>query len=125
LHSRTYRCIWVLIYRSVRRFLVLPGFFSKEKGSSGERDLKVQIHPIIVCRIGGILLKVRDVIKIIEADGGNLVTTIGSHRQYKHPEKPGRITLAGHPADDLAPGTFEQYFFNKQKIRNETYAQVP
>ncbi|WP_352151828.1 type II toxin-antitoxin system HicA family toxin [Methanoculleus oceani] len=31
--------------------------------------------------------------------------TRGSHRQYKHPSKSGRITLAGHPADDLAPGT--------------------
>jgi len=115
LHSRTYRCIWVLIYRSVHRFLVLPGFFSKEKGSSGERDLKVQIHPIIVCRIGGILLKVRDVIKIIEADGGNLVTTIGSHRQYKHPEKPGRITHAGQTADDLTPGTLNSIFLTSKK----------
>ena len=34
-----------------------------------------------------------------------LVATRGSHRQYKHPSKPGRITIAGHPADELAPGT--------------------
>jgi predicted RNA binding protein YcfA (HicA-like mRNA interferase family) len=31
--------------------------------------------------------------------------TRGSHRQYKHPSKPGRVTLAGHPNDDLPPGT--------------------
>jgi predicted RNA binding protein YcfA (HicA-like mRNA interferase family) len=31
--------------------------------------------------------------------------TKGSHRQYKHPAKPGRVTIAGHPGDDLAPGT--------------------
>jgi predicted RNA binding protein YcfA (HicA-like mRNA interferase family) len=29
----------------------------------------------------------------------------GSHRQYKHPTKPGLVTLPGKPGDDLAPGT--------------------
>ena len=42
---------------------------------------------------------------MIEADGWYLVTTRGSHRQYKHPEKTGRITIAGHLTDNLAPGT--------------------
>lgn len=50
-------------------------------------------------------MKVKDCIKMIEADGWYLVVTRGSHWQYKHPEKPGRITIAGHPADVLAPGT--------------------
>ena len=50
-------------------------------------------------------MKVRDVIKMIEADGWYLITTKGSHRQYKHSAKPGRVTVAGHPGDDLAPGT--------------------
>ncbi|MCK8517403.1 type II toxin-antitoxin system HicA family toxin [Methanoculleus sp. 7T] len=50
-------------------------------------------------------MKVKDCIKMIEADGWYLVATRGSHRQYKHPSKPGRITIAGHPADELAPGT--------------------
>lgn len=50
-------------------------------------------------------MKVRDVIKLIETDGWYLVATKGSHRQYKHPVKPGRVTIAGHPNDDLAPGT--------------------
>ncbi len=27
------------------------------------------------------------------------------HRQYKHPSKPGRVTVAGKPSHDLAPGT--------------------
>lgn len=44
-------------------------------------------------------------IKLIEADGWYLVVTKGSHRQYKHPSKPGRVTIAGHPSHDLAPGT--------------------
>ena len=50
-------------------------------------------------------MRVRDVIRLIEENGWHLVATKGSHRQYKHPEKPGRITVAGHPGDDLAPGT--------------------
>ncbi len=77
---------------------------------------KVQIHQIKLCGIGGILRKVRDIIKIIEAHGWYLVATKGSHRQYKHPVIPGRITIAGHPADDLAPGTMNS-IFKQAKIK--------
>ncbi len=69
-----------------------------------------QKHPREYDDSGGSILKVREIIKIIEADGWYLVATKGSHRQYKHPEKPGRITIAGHPADDLAPGTMNSIF---------------
>jgi predicted RNA binding protein YcfA (HicA-like mRNA interferase family) len=50
--------------------------------------------------------KVRDAVKLIEADGWRVVTTKGSHRQFKHQTKSGRVTIAGHPPDDLAPGTY-------------------
>lgn len=50
-------------------------------------------------------MKVREVIELIEEDGWYLVATKGSHRQYKHPTKSGRVTIAGHPGHDLAPGT--------------------
>jgi len=50
-------------------------------------------------------VKVREAISLIEADGWALVATRGSHRQYRHPTKPGRVTIAGKPSDDLAPGT--------------------
>lgn len=50
-------------------------------------------------------MKVREAIRLIEDDGWYLVATRGSHRQYKHPTKPGRVTIAGKPSDDLAPGT--------------------
>jgi predicted RNA binding protein YcfA (HicA-like mRNA interferase family) len=50
-------------------------------------------------------MKVRDAIKMIEADGWYQVATRGSHRQFKHDEKPGRVTISGKPSDDLAPGT--------------------
>ncbi len=50
-------------------------------------------------------MKVLEAIKTMEADGWYLVATRGSHRQFKHPVKPGRVTIAGKPSDDLAPGT--------------------
>ena len=50
--------------------------------------------------------KVRDAIKLIEGDGWREVSTKGSHRQFKHAMKAGRVTIAGHPSDDLAPGTY-------------------
>ncbi|MBC8012670.1 MAG: type II toxin-antitoxin system HicA family toxin [Methyloceanibacter sp.] len=50
-------------------------------------------------------MKVREAIRLIEADGWQLVATRGSHRQYRHPKKSGRGTIAGKPSDDLAPGT--------------------
>jgi predicted RNA binding protein YcfA (HicA-like mRNA interferase family) len=50
-------------------------------------------------------VKVREAMKLIERDGWFVVATRGSHRQYKHPTKLGRVTIAGKPSDDLAPGT--------------------
>jgi len=50
-------------------------------------------------------MKVREVIKILENNGWYLVHQKGSHRQYKHQSKAGRVTIAGHLSDDIAPGT--------------------
>ena len=53
-------------------------------------------------------MKVRDIIKLVEKDGWvpvPLPRTGTSHRQYKHPLKPGRVTIAGHAGDDVDPGT--------------------
>jgi predicted RNA binding protein YcfA (HicA-like mRNA interferase family) len=50
-------------------------------------------------------VEIRDVIKMLGRDGWYLATTRGSHRQYKHRSKQGRVTIAGKPNDDLAPGT--------------------
>jgi predicted RNA binding protein YcfA (HicA-like mRNA interferase family) len=50
-------------------------------------------------------MKIRELIRLIEQDGWVLVTTKGSHRQYKHPVKTGRVTIAGKLGDDLARGT--------------------
>jgi predicted RNA binding protein YcfA (HicA-like mRNA interferase family) len=40
--------------------------------------------------------KVIEVIKLLEADGWILVATKGDHRQYKHPQKKGKVTIIGH-----------------------------
>lgn len=50
-------------------------------------------------------MKVRDVIRLLEADGWELIRQRGSHRQFRHPVKPGLVTIAGKPGDELAPGT--------------------
>ena len=50
-------------------------------------------------------MKVGAVIRLLERDGWILVATRGSHRQYKNPVKSGRVTVAGRPSEDLAPGT--------------------
>jgi len=50
-------------------------------------------------------MKVSDVLTMLRTDGWFLVATRGSHRQFKHPVKSGRVTVAGKPSDDLAPGT--------------------
>jgi predicted RNA binding protein YcfA (HicA-like mRNA interferase family) len=50
-------------------------------------------------------MKVRDIIKLVEEDGWYLVANRGSHRQYKHPTKEGRVTIAGNSNHDVATGT--------------------
>ena len=50
--------------------------------------------------------KVRDAIRLIEQDGWTLVRIKGSHRQYRHPDKPGTVTIAGKLGDDLPRGTW-------------------
>jgi predicted RNA binding protein YcfA (HicA-like mRNA interferase family) len=50
-------------------------------------------------------MKVSEILNLIQKDGWYLVSTRGSHRQFKHPLKGGRVTVPGKPSDDLAPGT--------------------
>jgi predicted RNA binding protein YcfA (HicA-like mRNA interferase family) len=52
-------------------------------------------------------VNVRDVLKLLRRDGWSLVTTVGSHRQLKHTTKPGRVTVSGHPSDDIHPKTLK------------------
>jgi len=50
-------------------------------------------------------MKVRDVIKALHDAGWQQVRQSGSHRQFKHPTKIGRVTVAGRPGDEIARGT--------------------
>jgi predicted RNA binding protein YcfA (HicA-like mRNA interferase family) len=50
-------------------------------------------------------LKVRDIIRLIEKDGGSLVRQTEAHRQYHHSIKPGNVTVSGKESLDLAPKT--------------------
>jgi len=52
-----------------------------------------------------LLMKYRDILKMVEKDGWRLVSQEGSHRQFRHPVKRGRVTIAGHPSKEAAPGT--------------------
>jgi predicted RNA binding protein YcfA (HicA-like mRNA interferase family) len=49
--------------------------------------------------------KVSEVLKLLSDDVWYIVSTHGSHRQRKHPTKPGRVTVHGKPSDNIAPGT--------------------
>ena len=54
---------------------------------------------------------------MIEDDGWYLVATRGSHRQYKHPTKSGRVTIAGNLNHDVAPGTLNSILKQAQLKR--------
>jgi predicted RNA binding protein YcfA (HicA-like mRNA interferase family) len=55
-------------------------------------------------------MKVKEVIRVIEKQGWYLVSQKGSHRQYKHPVIPGRVTISGKLSDDLPKGTLSSVF---------------
>jgi predicted RNA binding protein YcfA (HicA-like mRNA interferase family) len=51
----------------------------------------------------------RDVIKTLEANGWKLAAVRGSHHQFIHPSKPGRVTVP-HPKKDLTTGTIRSIY---------------
>ncbi|MHC5743648.1 MAG: type II toxin-antitoxin system HicA family toxin [Nostoc sp.] len=59
-------------------------------------------------------MKVREVIKRLESDGWYLARTKGSHRQFKHPDKPGTVTVAGKPNVDVPIGTLKNIWRQAQ-----------
>ena len=50
----------------------------------------------------------RDVLKRLKEDGWYVHTTEGDHRQLKNPDKPGKVTVAGHPSDEVPPKTLKR-----------------
>jgi len=59
-------------------------------------------------------VKVREIIALIQADGWRRVAQKGSHRQFKHPVKPGRVTVAGKPGIDVPLGTLKNIYKQAQ-----------
>jgi predicted RNA binding protein YcfA (HicA-like mRNA interferase family) len=51
-------------------------------------------------------VKVREVVRLLQQEGWHIVMTRGSHRQFKRPMKPGRVTVSGNLGDDMPKGTF-------------------
>ena len=83
-------------------------------------------------------MKVNEILVMLKADGWYLAATRGSHRQFKHPVKSGRVTVPGKPSDDLAPGTLNsilkqaqlkdyhmRYAIVVEKAQNNYSAYVP
>ena len=64
-------------------------------------------------------MKVRDVIKRIEADGWYLTRIRGDHRYYKHPTKKGIVTVSGHPGKDMPVGTLLSVLKQAQREKEE------
>jgi predicted RNA binding protein YcfA (HicA-like mRNA interferase family) len=62
-------------------------------------------------------MKVREVIKRIEADGWYIIRTRGDHRHYKHPTKPGIVTISGQLGTDMPIGTLHSVFRQAQLER--------
>ncbi len=51
------------------------------------------------------IVKIAEILRLLLQDGWFMVAHKGSHRQFKHRSKPGRVTVPGKPGDDLAAGT--------------------
>ena len=52
-------------------------------------------------------IRVRELVHILERDGWTLVAQKGSHRQFKHPVKPGKVAVPGSLSDELPIGTYK------------------
>jgi predicted RNA binding protein YcfA (HicA-like mRNA interferase family) len=64
-------------------------------------------------------VKVRDLIRLLEDDGWALARTRGSHKQFKHPNKSGTVTVAGKAGVDVPPSTLSAVLTGwPEEVRN-------
>jgi predicted RNA binding protein YcfA (HicA-like mRNA interferase family) len=54
----------------------------------------------------GVVHTVRQALRLLQRDGWRFHSQTGSHRQFVHPAKPGRVTVAGKESDVVAPKTW-------------------
>ena len=66
------------------------------------------------------IMKVKEVIKQLEADGWYLSRTRGSHRQYKHPSKSNTVTVSGKLSIDVPIGTLKNIWRQAQIKEDQT-----
>lgn len=52
------------------------------------------------------MAKIRDVLKLLHLNGWVQTAQRGSHRQFEHPVKAGKVTVSGHESQDLDPKTY-------------------
>jgi predicted RNA binding protein YcfA (HicA-like mRNA interferase family) len=102
------------IRRIALRFKIRPtrAVIVSSEDEAGRHPHSFRTHAICLPRPSrySVRMRVREVVRMLGDDGWVLVATRGSHRQYKHPSKPGRVTVPGKPNDDLAPGTLNSIF---------------
>ena len=55
----------------------------------------------------GVAVKVKDLIALLEAHGWYHARTAGSHRQFRHHDSPGTVTVSGKLSVDIPPGTLK------------------
>ena len=75
------------------------GIFAMAEGTPEKERIMISVRTLNTS------MKIRDVIRAVEADGWREMRTRGSHRQFKHPAKPGKVTIAGKPGDDIPADT--------------------
>ena len=93
--------------RRFRQLVLCPFAFATWELSGGNKEcVRNQVTSGAVVPHGGrAAVNVREVVRMLERDGWRLRRIRGSHRQYKHPLKPGVVTVPGRMSADLAPGT--------------------
>ena len=89
-----------MAYRSVFRSLTARADCKKARRSSCRGCPNTSLYAPKAAR-----RQVSEILRMLKDDGWSLTATRGSHRQFKHASKPGRVTVPGKPSDDLAPGT--------------------
>lgn len=59
----------------------------------------------IIDSVREVYMRFREMDKKLRDDGWCEVKQVGSHHQYKHPTKPGKVTVPEHAGKDLNPTT--------------------
>lgn len=73
---------------------------------------------MVLATVPAVPMKIAEVIRLLERNDWVLTRTTGSHRHYRHPARPGLVTVAGKPSATLKPGT-EASILKQAGLRRE------